>query len=334
MIKNNKFLLNNFSNVVIFGHPQNEIIQINKKLNLSTIVITSIDQSKLMNKKFINFKVFNSIDDKCLKFLKKKTDFKKTLFIGIGPRYIFKKETIRNFENNFINIHNSRLPLDAGGGAGSWTIMREDRICNMCIHIMNEDIDGGPIIANETSLYPRNCIIPIDFKEHASELIINFYEIFIKKLIKKHEFELKPQIHYLSRYNPRLNTEISGFINWNLNSYDLINFINAFEEPYKGASTYLNNGNFGKLYLKNVQLHGGDTPNHPYMTGIVSRHDKKWITVCTTSKHMLLIEKIINSDGENIISKIKVGDRFFSPTEKLDAAKSKRIYYNSHGLKK
>jgi methionyl-tRNA formyltransferase len=333
MIKNNKFLLNNFINVVIFGHPPHEIIEINEKLGLSTTVITSIDQSKLMKKKLINFKVFNSIDEKCINFLKKKFDFKKTLFIGIGPRYIFKKETIKQFENNFINIHNSRLPLDAGGGAGSWTIMREDRICNMCIHMMTEDIDGGPIIASELSLYPKECIIPSDFKDHASKLMIDFYQIFIKKLIKKYEFELKPQIHYLSRYNPRLYTEISGFIDWNLNSYDLINFINAFEEPYKGASTYLNNGNLGKLYLKKVQLHGGDTPNHPYMSGIVSRHDKKWITVCTGSKHMLLIENIIDENGENVRSKIKVGDRFFTPIEKLDAAKSKRIYYNSYGLK-
>ena len=33
-------------------------------------------------------------------------------------------------------------------------------------------------------------------------------------------------------------------------SYDLINFINAFDDPFKGASTYLNNGNFGKLFIK------------------------------------------------------------------------------------
>ncbi|WP_440650546.1 formyltransferase family protein [Candidatus Pelagibacter sp. HIMB1495] len=334
MIENNKFFLKNFSNVVIFGHPQPEIIQINRKLKLSTTVITSVDQSKLMDKKLINYKVFNSIDNKCLNYLKNKFDFKKTLFIGIGPRYIFKKETIKLFEKNFINIHNSRLPLDAGGGAGSWTIMREDRISNMCIHMMTEDIDGGQIIANELSLYPKNCIIPSDLKKHSAKLMIKFYEKFMKQLLKKGEFELKPQIHYLSRYNPRLNTEVSGFIDWSLNSYDLINFINAFEDPYKGASTYLNNGNFGKLYLKKVQLHGGDTPNHPYMSGIVSRHDKNWIVVCTSSKHMLLVEEVINSDGENIISKIKIGDRFFTPYEKLNNAKSKRIYYNSYGLKK
>ena len=250
------------------------------------------------------------------------------------PRYIFKNKTIKLFENNFINIHNTRLPLDAGGGSSSWSIMREDRLCNMCIHVMTEDIDGGPIITNELSLYPKECIIPSHFEEHNMKLMINFYEIFMKKLINKNEFELKPQINYLSRYNPRLNTEISGFINWNLNSYDLINFINAFEKPFKGASTYLNNGNFGKLYLKKVQLHGGDSSNHPYMSGIVSRHDNKWITVCTASKHMLLVEEIIDSKGKNVISKIKVGDRFFTPIEKLDSANSKRIYYNALGLKK
>ena len=80
-------------------------------------------------------------------------------------------------------------------------------------------------------------------------------------------------------------------IDWNLESYDLHNFICAFDDPYKGASTFLNNGNFGRVYLKNVHIHGGDSSNHPYMAGLVSRHDKKWIVVATRSKHMLLIEK-------------------------------------------
>ena len=39
--------------------------------------------------------------------------------------------------------------------------------------------------------------------------------------------------------------------------------------------------------------------NHPFMSGIVSRHDKDWIVVCTSSKHMLLIESI-NEKGKNI----------------------------------
>lgn len=334
MLKNNQFYLKDFSNIVFFGQPNPEIIKINKKLKIKSTVITSFDQSNYLKKNKINFEIFNSVDQKCINFLKKKFNFKKTLFFGFSPRYIFKQKTINLFENNFVNMHNSRLPLDCGGGGSSWSIMREDRISNLCIFLMTGEIDGGPIIKNKLSLYPKTCILPIDIENYISKTFVEFYKIFIEELLKGKLFKLKEQPEYLSRYNPRLNTDISGFIDWNLDSYDLINFINAFDQPFKGASTFLNNGDFGRLYLRKAQLHGGDTPNHPHMSGIVSRHDKSWITVCTKSKHMLLIEEIINENGKNIIDLIKPGDRFFTPTDKLESAKSKRIYYNSLGLRK
>ena len=40
--------------------------------------------------------------------------------------------------------------------------------------------------------------------------------------LEGNKFELKPQMNYLGRYNPRLNTSISGLIDWRFNSYDLI----------------------------------------------------------------------------------------------------------------
>lgn len=335
MIKENKFFLDKIDKVVIFGQSDTfpELIKINKKLGIETIIITSQHQSKLMDKKKTNYLIFNKIDEKFKKFIKKKTNIQNTLFIGLGPRYIFKKETIKFFEKNFINIHNARLPFDKGGGGYSWSIMREDKIDNQCIHIMDEDIDGGAIIYNKLSIFPKSCVTPQDYYQYNFNQSIRFYSDFINKLKNKHKFQLTTQIKYLSRYNPRLFTELDGLINWNFKSYDLINFINAFDEPYKGASTYLNNGNFGKLYLKKVHLHGGDTPNHPYMAGIVSRHDKDWIVVCTSSKHMLLIEEVLDQSGNNIIEKIKVGDRFFSPQSELDLAKKKRVYFNSRGKK-
>ena len=69
------------------------------------------------------------------------------------------------------------------------------------------------------------------------------------------------------------------------------------------------------------------------MSGLVSRHDKNWIVVSTTGKHMLLIEEVINQKGENIIHDIKVGDRFFTPNSHLEEAKQDRILYSSKGLK-
>ena len=97
--------------------------------------------------------------------------------------------------------------------------------------------------------------------------------------------------------------------------------------------TYLNRGNFGRLHIKSAHLHGGDSSNHPFMSGIVSRHDKDWIVVSTISKHSLLIEKIINSRGKNILDKIVPGDRFFTPNKYLEQSFNSRIIYTSLGKK-
>tara|TARA_B100000963_G_C22621545_1_gene670199 strand:+ start:1364 stop:2380 length:1017 start_codon:yes stop_codon:yes gene_type:complete len=334
MIKDNKFYIENLNTVVFLGESEvfSDLLKINKSLNLNSLVITSSHQSKLINKN-IKYKVFDKLDNNFKKHLSKKIKAKNTIFISLGARYIFKKDTIENyFLNNLVNFHGTRLPLDAGGGGYSWKIMREDRIDNQLVHLVNEGIDTGPIIDNSLSLFPRQCRIGSDYAIYRLKKFIEFYKKFIKKILNGNGFILKPQIEYLGRYNPRLDTEKDGLINWEMESYELFNFINAFDDPHKGASTFLNNGNFGKLYIKKVHLHGGDSSNHPYMSGIVSRHDRNWIVVCTKSKHMLLIEEVLNKKGKNILDKIKVGDRFYTPIEEIEKAKKIRTSYNSKGL--
>ena len=335
MIKENKFFVKNLNSVVFLGQSDDfaKLIKINNSLKLETIIITSTHQSKLIDNK-IDFKIFDKLDEKFRNFINKKVNKENTIFISLAARYIFKKDTIQNFFlNNLVNFHGTRLPLDAGGGGYSWKIMREDRIDNQLVHIIDEGIDSGSIIDNHLSLFPKQCQIPKDYEEYRSKKFIEFYSEFLKKIKNGKFFDLKPQTNYLGRYNPRLNSETDGLINWELDPYDLYNFINAFDEPYKGASTFLNNGNFGKLYLKKVHLHGGDSSNHPYMSGIVSRHDKNWIVVCTKSKHMLLIEEVRDKKGNNIIKDIKVGDRFYTSRQELENSKSKKTIFNSKGLK-
>jgi len=335
MIKDSKFYINELKTVVFLGNSNslNELIKINKKFNLKTINITSSGQSKLMHKN-INYQVYDNLNDKFKNYITKNTKIENTLFISLGARYIFKKKTIdKFFKNNLVNFHGTRLPLDAGGGGYSWQIMREDRIDNQLVHVIDEGLDTGSIIDNKLSLFPKHCQIPFDFEVYREKKFIEFYSEFLKKINRGDFFNLTQQPNYLGRYNPRLNTENDGLINWDLESYDLINFINAFDRPYKGASTYLNSGNYGKLYLKKTHLHGGDSSNHPFMSGIVSRHDTDWIVVSTKSKHMLLVEEILNQKGENIIEKIKVGDRFFTPLTELNNSKKNRVVYNAKGLK-
>ena len=333
---NKKFYIDNLTSVVFLGYSREfeNLIKINNDLNLKTIIITSEDQAKLIKKNKVDFKIFNKVDNKFKRFISNNTVVEKTLFISIFARYIFKKDVINNFfKNNLVNFHGSRLPLDAGGGGFSWRIMREDRIDNQLVHIIDDGIDTGPIIDYKYSLFPKNCQIPIDFENYSLQEFVKFYKEFITGIASGKKYELLSQIKYLGRYNPRLDTDTHGLIDWNMNSYELINFINAFDEPYKGASTYLNNKNFGKLHLKKVQLHGGDSSNHPFMTGIVVRHDDKWLVVSTKSKHMLLIEEILNSSGDSLLNRIKVGDRFYTPAKELNQAKQNRVRFDSKGKK-
>ena len=336
MIDKNNFFISNLKNVVLIGESEafSKFIEINRSLKLKTLVVTSSHQAKLFDKK-ISYKIFDKLDSKFKNFIKKNTKIKDTIFISVGSRFIFKNNINKDFFfNNLVNFHHSRLPLDAGCADISWRIMREDRINMLAVHIVDGGIDSGPIIYSLASLYPRHCQIPIDYHNHRLMKFYDMYKNFIKKVKNGKHFVLRHQPTNIGRYNPRINTEINGFIDWNMDSYDLFNFINAFDDPFKGASTFLNNGNFGKLFIKKVQLHGGDSSNHPNMTGIVSRHDKDWIVVSTKSKHMLLIEEILDIRGNNIIKQIKVGDRFHTPSVKLDKSKEKRIVYNTKGLKK
>lgn len=331
MIKNKShFKIDNLKNIVLLGGCNflNDIISINKKLNLKTEIISCSHQIKEFN---LNKKIkkFDKLNDKFKNYLLVKYDFKNTLFISIGARWIFNKNLIENFFiNNLVNFHGTRLPYDSGGGGQSWKIMRHDRIDNQLVHLVNENIDEGPILFSKSSVIPRNEIIPYQIENFRIKKFLEFYQQFIKLLKNKNSFILKHQPKYLGRYNPRLNTKLNGWIDWSFETIDLINFINAFETPYDGASTFINSK---RVFIKKAQMHGGESIGHPFMSGLISRHDKRWIIVNTAGKMSLIIEKVLDNKGKNIIGQLKAGDRFITPNKYLDISKLVRARYGPKG---
>ena len=332
MIKNNKFFLKELTDIVFIGYSPifEKMKNFNSSLKINSKIISSSDQSKYIKHEHI---IFDEFDNRFIDFVNKNFRIDKTLFISIGARSIFKKRIIKFLNGNLINFHGTRLPLDQGGGGFSWNILREDRISNQLVHLVDENIDTGPIIYNRLSLFPKDCKIPIDFESFYLKGFIVFYKEFIRMVFDCKKFSLIDQPRFIGRYNPRLNTDINGYINWDMDSYDLYNFINAFDDPYLGAKSKINRGDFGSLRLKKVHLHGGDSSNHPFISGIVIRNDLDWIVVATKGKHMLLVEEVLDKDNKNIIDYIKPGDRFYNNYDDLLKARSQRIIYNSKGLK-
>lgn len=330
MIVNNFFEIKDLKQVVIFGACPNidEILKINSKLKIKTLIITSPNQKKNFDKK-IKINIFKVLDNKFKSFISQNCQIDKTLFLSVSSMFVFKKKQIKFFKNNLINYFPSRLPYDAGRGGFSWHIMREDRILNNTFHIIEENMNTGPIIFEDTKIFPTHCKIPIEYENFKWSQMNSFYETFVKQIITKKKFFITKQSKNLGRYNPSLNTLKNGFIDWSMNPYDLYNFINAFDDPFLGASTFLNQKDFGRLFIKKAHLHGGETGNHPFFSGIISRHDQNWIVVSTTGKHMLLIEEVFNSKGENILGKLKVGNRFVTPVKFIEESKYNQTIYKA-----
>ena len=92
MIKNNNFFIENLSSVVFLGESNAfpKLVEVNKNLNLKTLIITSSHQSKLIKK--VNYKIFDNLDDKFKKFINKNLKIK-IQFLSVLELDIFLKKT-------------------------------------------------------------------------------------------------------------------------------------------------------------------------------------------------------------------------------------------------
>ena len=332
MTNNSNFKIDNFKQVIFLGEHEclNDLIKINKKFNLKSEIITSPVQSQILKKNKIKFKAFKVLDNKFEKYILRKYKIDETLFLSIRSRWIFKKKKIENFfKFNLINYHPTRLPYFGGAADFSWRIIQNDRIDAVTFHLVNEKIDAGDIIYFDKSILPKNCKIPLDLQKYTSKQLVYCYEKLINKIVKKLKFNFVSQNPNLGKYFPRIYSKLNSWIDWNMDSAKLERFINAFDDPYDGSQTFL--GKI-KVKIKKITLHSGETPNHPFMAGLVTRHDGNWLVVSSADENSFLIEEVLNDKNRNIINDIKVGDRFFTPKNKLEESKSNRVKFGPMGL--
>jgi len=330
--ENTIFRIDNFKNVLVLGSSLNLSILYRyvQDLGLNFFVITSPDQEAEIEEK-VPYKVFEKLDKHFIEFIQNRYHNNCTLFISLGSRWIFDSNIINLMGGNLVNFHCARLPFDAGGGGFSWRILKKDRINTQLVHLVDSGIDTGPIITSYSSIFPSDCRIPQDFESYHLKSFEKFFMKFISSLIKGESFSLKHQPNYIGSYYPRLETSINSWINWSWDSDQIVDFINAFDSPYKGASTYINNI---RVRIRNVQLHGGELPSHPYMSGIISRKQKRWIVISTSDKFSLIVENVEIEDGSNIIDSLYAGDRFYTDSDTLLESMTNRVKFGSNGILK
>lgn len=305
--------------VSVLTSPRQKDLFIDKKESLEQFLITNE----------IPFLITSDINSKeAFEFLLNKFN---CLYLSIGAPWIFSKKTISSvFKGKIFNLHGTKLPRDRGGGDFSWQIMMGLRLGFCQLHLIDEGIDTGSIIDYKEFIYPHYCRTP----EHYGEIYrlenLCFLTNFLKKITNAPStFKEINAPEYLSTYWPRLNSSIHGWIDWSNDIEHIDRTICAFDEPYEGSKSFWNNN---KVYIKNSSIDFSDGAFHPFQAGIVFRKNSEWISVCA-GKGSLIIQSISDERGNNLISEINVGDRFFTPLSKIEKSLSGRITYTPKGLK-
>lgn len=247
----------------------------------------------------------------------------KTLGISFGAAWIFQKDYIERFGGKLLNLHGARLPQDRGGGGFSWRILMDHRLSCSMLHQITPGIDDGPIVDFEEFVFPSQCRIPLDFERFALEKNGGFLKSFFEKCEQRYTFSLKPQTAYLGTYWPRLSTLHHGIVDWRWSSLEIDRFICAFDEPYPGASSFIQQT---KVFIRKSFVVNTDGSFHPFQRGIVYRKSGGVVFVACGDA-AIAMGSITNMEGTNIYDRIKVGDRFHTPVKYLEQAKDFRAVY-------
>lgn len=256
-----------------------------------------------------------------------------TLGIGLGETWSFNKELIDLFNGRLLDFMGIRLPQYRGGAHYSWQILRRNRIGCCNLQLINEDMiqgefDSGEIVKTSEYLFPPSVRIPQDYFDAAIEQELDFLDQFLEEVDAGKDFSLLTLQENFSIYFPRLYTLQHGYIDWSWDSEDIELFICAFDNPYPGASTFLNTK---RIYLKRCHLEFNDGPFHPFQAGLIYKISNDAIFVAT-KQGTLVIRQILDENGEKASGDIKIGMRFHTPAKYLEDAMMYKAFYDSRGI--
>jgi methionyl-tRNA formyltransferase len=252
-----------------------------------------------------------------------------TLGLSLGAAWIFKKDFIDRFQGRLLNSHAARLPLDKGGGFHSWLILRDERASCFLVHQVNTGLDDGPIVHYEQFVYPTSLTTPAEYSRCYVEGNDRFLQTLVQDIESGKDFSLRSQVDYLGSYWPRLSTDKHAFIDWSWTREDIRRFICAFDEPFQGASTFLNGE---RLFLKGAFLISSEGLFHPFQQGILYRKAENFVCIACREGG-LGIQSVKNENGKNVLSTLSLGDRFFTPLSHLEAAMQHRAIFTATGEK-
>lgn len=335
---------NSINKVIIFGGSATlvGIAEMLKSEGIKTIVYTSPRHvSEVLNasgKTLLEMLNELSLSPIITEDINKETSFvddisPSTLGLGIGEAWSFSSEIIDKFGGRLLDFMGIPLPRYRGGAHYTWMILKDERRSGCNLQIVNEEMvqglfDSGEIVKSKEYILPEGinpkCYFDIEVKE-----AVAFITEFLNEIKSGKDFPLTKLNEDQELCLPRLNTLENGWIDWAWSGDEILRFIRAFDDPYKGASTRMAGEH---VHLKSATLDTSEAPFHPFQSGIITRITKEEIVVATTSGHLKL-KYILNKENNPINLTLHRGSRFYTPPNDLKAAMEFNAEYGTKGLK-
>lgn len=136
-----------------------------------------------------------------------------------------------------VNLHPSLLPKYRGRAPINWAILNGETILGLTAHFIDEGMDTGDIIAQES----------FELKEDqdvgdALEILYPLYSALTRRVLtyfRTGQIPRTKQDHRQATTYPRRRPE-DGLIDWHKTAKEVLCLIRAVAPPYPGAFTYLN----------------------------------------------------------------------------------------------
>lgn len=250
--------------------------------------------------------------------------------LAIGPAWIFRQPVLDPMTPRMVNFHGIRLPQYRGGAHYSWQILRKNRQGGCNIQLIAPRLDAGEVIKSREYFFPSAARIPRHYFEAALREEMAFLDEFLREVREGKVFPLGRLQETFSTHFPSLNTLRQGLIDWQWATADLETFVAAFDEPYRGASTFLDER---RVFLKDAHAEYGDGPFHPFQAGIVYRKTDHALFVATRDG-ALVVRSLTDDSGANVRATVKLGQRLHTPRAALEEALAYRAVYDAKGVKK
>jgi methionyl-tRNA formyltransferase len=214
------------------------------------------------------------------------------LFV-VGWSQICRSNVLNIPSQGCIGYHPALLPLYRGRAVIPWTILLDLSETGGTFFFLDEGVDSGDIIIQESFLVEPNETATTLYKKH--EIALGKMSNALVKILTKGKIPRKQQDHSLATYCAK-RVANDGLINWQLPAQEIWRLIRAVTDPYPGAFSFWKNE---KLIIWNATP--VDASRYIGLPGQVQDIcDEGVIVQCGDQQHLLLRE--VQIEGQDRIN--------------------------------